>query len=213
MVDIHKVYFGERSISFVNAEGCSAAHRADGSVFSSASCDGEGWLGGLAAKFDAAAGEPYVEVRCNNAEDAFELFKQGLKVEIAAGGAVLRKPLFGAKPRLLLFFRRGFWDMPKGHLEEGETLEECAIREVQEETGLEHLSLGEKICVTFHTYHMKGHFVLKESHWYKMTSTAREPLRVQTEEDIVMGKWCSPCRARRLIRNAYPSIRDVASRL
>lgn len=206
------VYFGERSISFVNAEGCDTALRADGSVFSSASTDGECWLQELAARFDAAA-DMHVEVRCTDSEASFELFKKGLKVEVAAGGAIFRSPLFGRTQRLLLFFRRGFWDMPKGHLEEGETLEECAIREVREETGLEHLELGEKICVTFHTYHMKGNFVLKESHWYRMTSTAREPLKVQTEEDIVKGRWCGPRRARRLLRHAYPSIRDVAARL
>ena len=212
MTELYKVYFGERSISFINAEGCCAACRADGSVFSSEEAGGECWLQNLAAEFDKAADEPHITVRCTDTDAAFELFKKGLKVEVAAGGAIFRKPLLG-RDRLLLFFRRGFWDMPKGHVEEGETLEQCAVREVQEETGLEHLVLGEKVCVTFHTYHMKGSFVLKESHWYRMTSAAREPLKVQTEEDIVKGRWCSPRRARRLLRHAYPSIRDVAARL
>ncbi len=212
MSDNYKVYFGERSISFIKAEGCCAAFRADGSVFSSEAADGECWLQNLAAKFDGAADEPHIAVRGTDTDAAFELFKKGLKVEVAAGGAIFRKPMLG-RDRLLLFFRRGFWDMPKGHVEEGETLEQCAVREVREETGLEHLAIGEKICVTFHTYHMKGNFVLKESHWYRMTSTVREPLKVQTEEDIMTGRWCSPRRASRLLRHAYPSIRDVASKL
>lgn len=212
MSDNYKVYFGERSISFINAEGGCAAVRDDGSVFSSEEAGGDEWLQDLAAKFDSAADEPHITVRCTDTGAVFDLFKKGLKVEVAAGGAVFRKPLLG-RNRLLLYFRRGFWDMPKGHLEEGETLEQCAVREVQEETGLNHLVTGEKICVTFHTYHMKGNFVLKESHWYRMTSTVREPLKVQTDEDIVKGRWCSPRRARRLLRHAYPSIRDVASKL
>lgn len=212
MNELYTVYFGERSISFVKAEGYCAALRPDGSVFSSADAEGECWLEQLAEKFDGAAEEPHISVWCTDTDAAFELFKKGLKVEVAAGGAVFRKPLL-CRSRLLLFFRRGFWDMPKGHVEEGETLEQCALREVQEETGLEHLVIGEKICVTFHTYHMKGNFVLKESHWYRMTSTGREPLKVQKEEDIVRGRWCGPLCARRLLRHAYPSIRDVAARL
>ena len=140
---------------------------------------------------------------------AFADFSSQLKVEVAAGGLVRNR-----RGLSLLFFRRGAWDMPKGHQEPGETLEECALREVQEETGLNNLEIGDPICVTYHTWHNpRGEFVLKESHWYNMTLTAREAVKVQTEEDIVRYRWCGSCRLKCLLKKAYPSIRDVFATL
>src|SRR4051812_48020306 len=54
----------------------------------------------------------------------------------AAGGLVVND---GGE--MLFIFRRGKWDLPKGKLEEGEDLEECAVREVEEETGLKNVKL------------------------------------------------------------------------
>src|SRR5439155_18933695 len=57
-------------------------------------------------------------------------FKKELTLIQAAGGFV------HTDEQLLLIFRRGKWDLPKGKLDEGETLEACAVREIQEETGV-----------------------------------------------------------------------------
>ena len=43
--------------------------------------------------------------------------------------------------KLLMIFRRGKWDLPKGKLDKGETFERCAVREIEEETGFRNLKL------------------------------------------------------------------------
>ena len=154
--------------------------------------------------FDKADDIASLVVEADDPDATFAQLISGLKVEVAAGGLVRNR-----RGRALLFWRRGAWDMPKGHQEPGETLPQCALREVEEETGLKNLTLGDPICTTYHTYHTKDRFVLKKSHWYKMTAADGQQVKVQTEEDIVKYRWCGPCRLKRLLKKAYPSIRDV----
>lgn len=99
--------------------------------------------------------------------------------------------------------------MPKGKLDKGETIEQCALREVEEETGLSHLQLIKKLQVTYHTYHYKGKYTLKPSHWYLMRFHGVGKLIPQTEEDITAIKWVDKEEASVLIRNAYPSIKEM----
>src|SRR5215510_275068 len=97
---------------------------------------------------------------------------------IAAGGLVVND-----RDELLMIFRRGKWDLPKGKLDKGESLKDCAIREVEEETGLKNITLGPPLIITYHTYHEGARFILKESHWYKMSVSGQQNLVPQTEED------------------------------
>ena len=112
---------------------------------------------------------------------------------------------------VLLIFRRGKWDLPKGKLDEGETLAACAVREVQEETGLKTVQLNEFLLVTYHTYNDYGHSVLKESYWYRMSSSVTEILVPQTTEDIHDIKWASKQALEPYQENTFPSIKDVLS--
>jgi len=58
-----------------------------------------------------------------------------------------------------MIFRRGKWDLPKGKLDKGETLEQCAVREVREETGLKKIKLQSPLMTTYHTYmKARNHF-------------------------------------------------------
>ncbi len=112
--------------------------------------------------------------------DFFSLFKL---VE-AAGGLV-----FNPSGEVLFIFRRGFWDFPKGKIDEGETPPLAALREVREETGLEQLELGAELSITYHTYREKdGRRVLKRTFWYLM-QTEDLKLSPQTEEDIEAAVW------------------------
>ena len=122
----------------------------------------------------------------------------------AAGGLVEN-----ADGKILLIFRRGKWDLPKGKLDEGETIAECAKREVQEETGLQNLEVGKRIKITYHTYLQFGKHILKESHWYAMKATGKENLIPQTEEDITQIIWAKKEDLNEYYSNTYPTVIDV----
>ncbi len=122
----------------------------------------------------------------------------------AAGGLVLN-----ANGEMLFIFRKNKWDLPKGKVDEGESLEDAAVREVQEETGLQNIELEAKIMSTFHTYADYGEPTLKETHWYKMKSLGSETLIPQLEEDIEMAKWLKKDELTIVFANTYPSIADV----
>lgn len=134
----------------------------------------------------------------------------GLKTIQAAGGLVLNE-----KQEILMIFRRGKWDLPKGKLDEGEKIEECAVREVMEETGLTKLNLGSLISITHHTYFdtwLKEE-VIKETHWYSMQASSQEQLIPQTAEDIEVIEWVSPANLVDKLSNSYDTIVEVVRQL
>ena len=122
----------------------------------------------------------------------------------AAGGLVRNE-----KDEMLLIFRRGKWDLPKGKLDEGESLEDCAVREVSEETGLKNITLVSPLTITWHTYHEGSKFILKESHWYNMKVSGPQKLSPQTEEDIFEAKWVKKEDLGEYLKNMYPSVQEV----
>ena len=130
-------------------------------------------------------------------------FQACFKVLEAAGGYVLNE-----NAELLVFFRRGSWDLPKGKIDRGETPEQAAVREVQEETGLVNLDLGAFLTHTYHTYQLKGERILKKTWWYRM-HTVDTQLVPQTEEDIVEIGWVAPGAWLATGPVVYPNIRDV----
>ena len=122
----------------------------------------------------------------------------------AAGGLV-----FNEKKEILIIFRRGKWDLPKGKLDKGETLEDCAVREVEEETGLLNVKLASPLTITYHTYHEGTKFILKESHWYLMNAGGDQKLIPQTTEDIHEIKWVKAKDLSLYMKDAFPSVIDV----
>ena len=127
---------------------------------------------------------------------------------IAAGGLVENE-----KGEILMMFRRGFWDLPKGKLDVGESIETCAVREVQEETGLQNVQLISFLCKTYHEYFDKwiNEDVIKETWWYLMKSSSTEKLIPQTEEDIEQLVWVDKKEMDKYLENTYPSIKEVIS--
>lgn len=124
---------------------------------------------------------------------------------IQAGGGLVQNE----KNEILLIFRRGKWDLPKGKLDKGEKIEECAVREVQEETGLQKIKLLNALLITYHTYHEGARYILKESHWYRMKADSAENLVPQTTEDILEIKWVPPALLQNYYSNCFPSVTDV----
>jgi 8-oxo-dGTP pyrophosphatase MutT (NUDIX family) len=140
-------------------------------------------------------------------KDLDELKKAFFKhftIIIAAGGVV-----FNTSQEILMIFRRGKWDLPKGKLDKGETLEHCAVREVEEETGLNNVEMAEKIITTYHVYKEYGKHILKESHWYKMKNSKNQKLVPQTDEDITDIKWVKKTDLKKYTSNTYKTILEV----
>jgi ADP-ribose pyrophosphatase YjhB (NUDIX family) len=125
---------------------------------------------------------------------------------IAAGGLVLNE-----QKEILLIFRRGKWDLPKGKLDENETITACAVREVEEETGLKNITLGNFITKTNHEYFDKwiNEEVIKETWWYEMFASNNEQLIPQTEEDIEQIIWSNTSTVQKCLLNTYPNIIEV----
>lgn len=140
--------------------------------------------------------------------ELYKAFKKKFTLIMAGGGLVQNE-----KNEVLLIFRRGKWDLPKGKLDKRESIEDCAIREVQEETGLLNISLEGPLMTTYHTYHEGSRYILKESHWYGMKAMGDEKLIPQTEEDILEIKWVKPQDLKQYYSESFPSVVDVLKRV
>jgi 8-oxo-dGTP pyrophosphatase MutT (NUDIX family) len=139
----------------------------------------------------------------NDVEAVLKIFKKNLLLIQAAGGFIYYKN------EVLLIFRREKWDLPKGKLEDDENLEDAAIREVKEETGITKVQLEAPLCITYHTYYQGKDFILKESHWYIMRATEKENLAPQVEEDIEQCEWVNTNLLSKYLQNTHHSIKDV----
>lgn len=126
-------------------------------------------------------------------------------VQINAGGGLV----VNENGEYLLIYRNGYWDLPKGKQEPGEDIRNSALREVEEECGLHNLELRELICITNHTYMLRGQFMLKHTYWYKMRCKSQESLIPQTEENITKCIWVKPDELEPYFHKTYPSILEV----
>jgi 8-oxo-dGTP pyrophosphatase MutT (NUDIX family) len=137
-------------------------------------------------------------------EKVFEMLQSKCKLIDAAGGLVRNE-----KNEMLLIFRNGKWDLPKGKLEKDETPAYAAIREVEEECGIKELTITKPLSPTFHTYIHKEKMVLKKTYWFEMICTDKKELIPQTEEGITEVKWMKEEEVKNALENTYHSIVDV----
>ncbi|MBF6596289.1 MAG: NUDIX hydrolase [Thermaceae bacterium] len=79
---------------------------------------------------------------------------------LGAGGVVISSE----GQVLLIRDRQGFWVFPKGHLDQGENLQQTALREVEEETGIQ----GKIIGQLSPTHYSNNKGVAREIHWFLM---------------------------------------------
>lgn len=134
-----------------------------------------------------------------------DFFKNFTCIE-AAGGIVQNE-----NKDLLFIFRRGKWDLPKGKIENDETPEICAAREIEEETGVKNLNLKHKIGETYHIYEENKTMILKTSHWFYFISNGQQHTAAQTEEDISEVKWIHTRNVKEPMANTYQNIKDILS--
>ena len=146
----------------------------------------------------------YINNKAKIVTENWKDFSDNYKVIEAAGGLV-----FNQKNEILMIFRNGKWDLPKGKLEVGESIESCAIREVEEECGVPDLKIIKKLKDTFHTYEINGEKILKKIFWYKMNSNFDGELIPQTIEGITKVCWVKGDEISEKMKNSYGNIKDV----
>ncbi|OEY73094.1 NUDIX hydrolase [Salegentibacter salarius] len=133
------------------------------------------------------------------------LFKK-LRVVTAAGGMVLND-----KDEILFIYRKKRWDLPKGKTEKNETIEASAIREVEEETGVEGLKVTKFLQKTYHIFKRKGRYRLKVTHWYEMRTSYEGELRPETKEGIEKAKWKDLKKSQKALQKSYANIKLLFS--
>lgn len=126
------------------------------------------------------------------------------KYQIAAGGIVEN-----STGKILLMKRLGKWDLPKGKLDKGETIEECALREIEEETGATDLSVESSFAETYHTYYRNEKWIIKHTHWYIVKCKGENNLSPQEDEDIEQVAWVDFDTIDVLNIDTYPAIRKL----
>ncbi len=134
-------------------------------------------------------------------EEMLNFLKEFYSYMEAAGGLVRNQ-----NNQYLFIKRFDMWDLPKGKIEKGESPEEAAIREVEEETGIEGINIIKPINDSWHIYPWKEQTVLKKTYWYLMESNYSGELTPQTKEDITDAVWLRKSEAKEALENSYRSL-------
>ena len=136
--------------------------------------------------------------------DNWENFCDKFTLIQAAGGLV-----YNYENQLLMIFRNGKWDLPKGKLEEGENIKECAIREVEEECGISGLSISRPLQDTYHVYELNAQKILKRTYWFEMKTDFKGNLTPQTEEGITKVCWVNKEDIAQKLENSFGNIIEL----
>ncbi len=130
-----------------------------------------------------------------------------LPVIVAGGGKVYNK-----ENKILFIKRNGYWDLPKGKTEKGESIEETSVREVEEETGVTGIEITRFLMKTYHVFKRQGKYKLKLTYWFEMKTEFEGQLYPQTEESITKVKWKSSVKTKKALKNTYGTITQLFSR-
>ena len=113
------------------------------------------------------------------------------------------------KKEILFIYRLGTWDLPKGRIEKGESIEQTAVREVEEECGVKELTIIQPLITTYHLFYMNDVQQLKITYWFLMKTDFREKLIPQLEEGITKVEFKNEVQADIAMQNTYANIRLV----
>jgi ADP-ribose pyrophosphatase YjhB (NUDIX family) len=195
----YKVYFANRPVFFSQEIPASAKE-----VRQCASLLSKGKMDTMAIEGAIAGGAREIFIQCADVEKSWKAFYDQFEFVQAAGGVVLN-----AEKQILFIFRNGKWDLPKGKVEKGESLDEGALREVTEECAIANIELVAPLCTTWHTYIQQGEPMLKATAWYIMNHLGNENPKPQAEEGITETRWFSLNNLHAVFANTYPSVVDV----
>ena len=202
---IYKIFINETPLFLTNTEGVLDAWKNDDKTLVSNYLGKKKFLHPIIDLLEKSKKYNRVVIYSNDLEKLWYDFQAIYDIIGAAGGVVSNE-----KNEVLMIFRRNSWDLPKGKIDDGELPEQAAVREVQEETGLNDVKLGELMGYTYHTYDMKGKRILKKTWWYTM-STTETALTPQTSEDIEEAIWVDLTTFLDTKPTIYGSILDVLS--
>ncbi len=144
----------------------------------------------------------YVNLYHTKEEKLIKHLLKKLPVVTAAGGLV-----YNEKDEMLFIHRNGRWDLPKGKVEKKESLEDGAIREVEEETGVKNLRITCFLQKTYHIFQRGGKYKLKVTHWYEMRTDYDGPLVPEESEGIKKAKWKNEKKAKKALDKSYANIK------
>lgn len=133
----------------------------------------------------------------------WDKFKQFFVIVKAAGGVVIKDA------KILLIYRNGFWDLPKGKMEKGETIEITALREVEEECSVQKLSIEKELPTTFHIFYEDDRYKLKKTYWFTMTTNDKTKPIPQKEEGISRAEYIPIQEVHKLYEYMYKSICEL----
>ena len=147
----------------------------------------------------------YINNQLKVVGENWKFFKSKYLLVKAAGGIV-----YNANNELLMIYRNNKWDLPKGKIEKGETPKQCALREVEEETGVEKLKILDNVCEkTYHTYKENGKDILKKTYWYTMYTDWNGHLTPQRNEGVNIACWVNKTNQKEKIANSFNNIKDL----
>ena len=132
------------------------------------------------------------------------LLKKFLRLlpNIVAGGC----KVINSDGKIMFIFRNGKWDLPKGKAEQKETIDQTALREVEEETGVKGLSITKPLEITYHIFKRNDQYFIKKTYWFEMFSDYIGDLKPQIKEGITKVKWVGPKKLKKVKKNIYANI-------
>ena len=139
-----------------------------------------------------------------NKDKLLKKFLKKLPNVIAGGGKVLND-----KNEVLFIFRNGKWDLPKGKAEKKETIDQTAIREVEEETGVQGLKITKPLEMTYHIFKRNGRYRIKITYWFEMKTTYDGPLKAEESEGITQVAWLNKEQQKEALQNSYANIKGL----